>query len=662
MARQAVYDASAIQALKGLEPVRRMPGMYTHTVHPLHIVQEAIDNAVDEALAGHGKRIAVSVCKDGSVEVADEGRGIPVDQHPVEKKPAVEVAFSMLHAGGKFSRSGEGVYHISGGLHGVGVAVSNALSKRCEVTVYRGGQKHSIAFEGGELKQKLRSEKSKEARRTGTVVRLWPDPKYFDSPNIPLAELEHLVRSKAYLLPGLVTVLRVEGREEKSWRYERGMAQYFEFMLAGRELAAPLFTGEKFFDEKSVAEHSEIEAGEGASWAVGWVAEGDTFADSHVNLIPTRSGGTHEAGFRSGIFDALGAFMDTRGLAPKGVKLIADDLWSRACFTLSARLVRTQFHGQTKEKLTTRHAARLLELCVRDAFELWLNQHPEAGKRVVELAIEQAMARLARGKKVERKKGSGIATLPGKLVDCASGEVARNELYLVEGDSAGGSAKEARDKESQAVLPLRGKVLNTMSKDTHTVLANKELQAIATAIGVDPHRLEDAPDPAAVLAGLRYGKVIIMTDADVDGGHIQALLLTFFFMHCPRLVEAGHVFVAQPPLYKLEVPAQGKGRAARRLYCLDDDELEEVTSQLKKEKVKEGSWEISRFKGLGEMSPEQLWETTMNPDTRRLIRMQLDAKASARARKTFELLMDSGEAEGRRNWMREHWKTVEADV
>ena len=654
MAKQQAYDASAIQALKGLEPVRRMPGMYTHTVHPLHIVQEAIDNAVDEALAGHGKRFSVRVFKDGSVEVEDEGRGIPVDMHPVEKRPAVEVAFGMLHAGGKFSRSGAGVYHISGGLHGVGVSVSNALSKRLEVTVYRDGQRHSVAFEGGELKQKLRSERIKE-RRTGTVVRLWPDPQYFDAPGIPMAELEHLVRSKAYLLPGLTTVLEVEGKEKKSWKYERGMAQYFDFMLAGRELVAPLFSGERYFNETNIP---DIEPGEGAAWAVGWVAEGEVFADSHVNLIPTRSGGTHEAGFRAGVFDALGAFMEARALTPKGVKLIADDLWARACFTLSARIVRTQFHGQTKEKLTTRHAARLLELCVKDAFELWLNEHPEEGKKIAELAVEQAMARLAKGKKVERKKSSGIATLPGKLVDCASGDVSRNELFLVEGDSAGGSAKEARDKEAQALLPLRGKVLNTMSKDSRTVLANKELQAIATAIGVDPHGPDDAPD----LSGLRYGKVILMTDADVDGGHIQALLLTFFFMHAPKLVEAGHVYVAQPPLFKVEVPAQGKGKPARRLYCLDEDELEEALAALKKEKVKADSWEISRFKGLGEMSPEQLWETTMNPDTRRLVRMQLDARQLKKARQTFELLMDSGEAEGRRNWMREHWKTVEADV
>jgi len=655
MAKQAVYDASAIQALKGLEPVRRMPGMYTHTVHPLHIVQEALDNAVDEALSGYGKKITVSVRKDGSVEVADEGRGVPVDLHKEEKKPAVEVAFTMLHAGGKFSRSGDGVYHISGGLHGVGVAVSNALSKRCEVVVFRNNERHSIVFEGGELKSRLKSEKIKE-RKTGTVVRLWPDPKYFDSPNIPMGELEHLVRSKAYLLPGLTTILEVEGKDRKTWKYERGMEQYFEFMLQGRELVAPLFAGDRHFDEKSLNGISEIEPGEGASWAIGWVADGDVFADSHVNLIPTRSGGTHEAGFRAGIFDALAAFMETRALAPKGVKVIADDLWQRACFTLSARIVRTQFHGQTKEKLTTRHAARLLELCVRDAFELWLNEHPAEGTKIVELAIEQAMARLSKGKKVERKKSSGIATLPGKLVDCASGDVSRNELFLVEGDSAGGSAKEARDKETQALLPLRGKVLNTMSKDSRTVLANKELQAIATAIGVDPHSSEEDVD----LSGLRYGKVIVMTDADVDGGHIQALLLTFFFMHAPRLVERGHLYVAMPPLYKLEVPQ--KNKPGRRIYCLDDDELEETLSRLKKEKVKDGSWEISRFKGLGEMSPEQLWETTMNPDTRRLVRMVLDQKQIKKVRETFEKLMDSGEAEGRRNWMREHWKTVEADV
>ena len=542
-------------------------------------------------------------------------------------------------------------------MHGVGVAVSNALSKRCEVTVYRESSRHTIAFEGGELKNKLRSEKIKE-KRTGTVVRLWPDPKYFDSPSIPVAELEHLVRSKAYLLPGLTTILEIESKDKKVWRYDRGMAQYFDFMLQGRELVAPLFAGERFFDEKSVSSLSDIEPGEGAAWAIGWVTEGETFADSHVNLIPTRSGGTHEAGFRSGIFEALAAFMETRALAPKGVKVIAEDLWGRACFTLSARIVRTQFHGQTKEKLTTRHAARLLELCVRDGFELWLNEHPEDGRKIVELAIEQALARLSKGKKIERKKSSGIATLPGKLVDCASGDVLRNQLFLVEGDSAGGSAKEARDKETQALLPLRGKVLNTMSKDSRTVLANKELQAIATAIGVDPHGADEPAD----LTGIRYGKVIVMTDADVDGGHIQALLLTFFFMHAPKLVETGHLYVAQPPLYKVEVPSPGKNKPARRLYCLDDDELEEVLNQLRKEKIKDDSWEISRFKGLGEMSPEQLWETTMNPDTRRLIRMVLNAKEIRKVRETFEKLMDSGEAEGRRNWMREHWKTVEADL
>ncbi|HEX6689876.1 MAG TPA: toprim domain-containing protein, partial [Burkholderiales bacterium] len=563
-----------------------------------------------------------------------------------------------LHAGGKFSRSGDGVYHISGGLHGVGVAVSNALSKRCEVVVYRDNKKYSIAFEGGELKNKLKEEKGSKDKRSGTVVRLWPDPKYFDSPNIPMAELEHLVRSKAYLLPGLTMALEVEGKQTKLFKYERGMAQYFEMMLDGREMVAPLFTGERHFDEKSLQGITDIEPGEGASWAIGWVAEGDIFADSHVNLIPTRSGGTHEAGFRTGIFEALGAFMDGRGLAPKGVKLIADDLWQRACYTLSARIVRTQFHGQTKEKLTTRHAARLLEMCVKDAFELWLNEHVDEGKKIVELAVEQAMARLAKGKKVERKKSSGIATLPGKLVDCASGDTSRNELFLVEGDSAGGSAKEARDKETQALLPLRGKVLNTMSKDSRTVLANKELQAIATAIGVDPHSTEENAD----LSGLRYGKVIVMTDADVDGGHIQALLLTFFFMHAPRLVESGHLYVAQPPLYKVEVPGQGKGKPARRVYCLDDDELEETLANLKKEKVKEGSWEISRFKGLGEMSPEQLWETTMNPDARRLVRMEFEQKNIKKVRETFEKLMDAGEAEERRNWMREHWKTVEADI
>ena len=612
MPRKAVYDASSIQALKGLEPVRRMPGMYTHTVHPLHVVQEVIDNAIDEALAGYGSRITVTLHKDGSVEVEDEGRGIPVDMHPVEKKPAVEVAFTMLHAGGKFEKSGDAVYHISGGLHGVGVAVTNALSKRLEVTVYRDGQAHSMAFEGGEL-ARLKSVKSNDAKRTGHGALLAPG--YFDSPNF------RSPNSARDPLEGLPAArphdgAQAGGQEDKSGASSAACSST-SVHAAGRELVVPLWSGERYFDDKQSAELGEVMAGEGAA-GPGWLAEGEVFGDSHVNLIATRSGGTHEAGFRNGIFEAVRAFMDTRGLTPKGVKLIAEDIWSRACFTLSARIVRTQFHGQTKEKLTTRHANKLLELCTRDAFELWLNQHPEEGKKIVELGVEQAANRLAKGKKYERKKSSGVATLPGKLVDSATDDTSRNELFLVEGDSAGGSAKEARDKETQALLPLRGKVLNTMSKDSRTVLANKEL-AIATAIGVDPHGAADHPD----LSGLRYGKVILMTDADVDGGHIQALLLTFFFMHAPKLVEAGHIYVAQPPLFKVEIPAQGKGRPARRVYCLDEDELDEALEVLKKEKLREGSWEISRFKGLGEMSPEQLWETTMNPDTRRLIRMKL---------------------------------------
>ena len=661
--RKIVYNEASFKALKGLEPVRQNPGMYTHVVHPLHIIQEAVDNAVDEALAGFGRRITVTVYRDGSIEVADEGRGIPVGLHPQEGKHVVEMAFTMLHAGGKFDKEGsEAAYVIAGGLHGVGVAVTNALSQRLEVTVYREGGRHTMAFADGEVAQKLKSTKGKETeRRTGTVVRAWPNPKYFDSPNVPLAELEHLIRSKAYLLPGLTTVLRIEGKdgfEDKTWTFKGGMPQYFDAMLGARELAAPLFTGERFFEEDPNGQSAEIMPGEGAAWALGFIADGDTFNESHVNLIPTRSGGTHELGFRNGIFDALKAFMETRGITPKGVKLVAEDMWSRACFTLSAKIVRTQFHGQTKEKLTTKHAVRLLELCVQDAFELWLNAHPEDGKRIAELAIEQALNRLRKGQKFERKKSSGVATLPGKLVDCASGDTSRNELFMVEGDSAGGSAKEARDKDTQAVLPLRGKVLNTMSKDARTVLANKELQAIATAIGVDPHGLDDTPD----LTGLRYGKIVVMTDADVDGGHIQALLLTFFFMHCPKLVEAGRVYVAQPPLFKIEVPAQGKGTPQRRVYCLDEEELDDALALLRKEGVKENSWEISRFKGLGEMSPEQLWDTTMNPDTRRLVQMRLDRGEIQKVRATFELLMDAGEAEGRRNWMREHWKTVEADI
>ena len=450
-------------------------------------MQEAIDNAVDEALAGFGKKITVTVRKDDSVEVDDEGRGIPVDMHPVEKKPAVEVAFTMLHAGGKFSRSGDGVYHISGGLHGVGVAVSNALSKRCEVTVYKGNEKHSIAFEGGELKNKLKSEKIKE-KRTGTVVRLWPDPKYFDSPNIPLdrARAPGALQGLSAARPHHGPRNRGQGEQDLEVRARHGAV----LRVHARTGASwwRRFSRARDFSTRNRQDITEIEPGEGASWAIGWVADGDIFADSHVNLIPTRSGGTHEAGFRSGIFEALAAFMDTRALAPKGVKLIPDDLWQRACFTLSARIVRTQFHGQTKEKLTTRHAAKLLEMCVRDAFELWLNEHAGRGqedRRARDRAGDGAPRPRARRSSARSRAAS--PRCPGKLVDCASGDITRNELFLVEGDSAGGSAKEARDKDTQALLPLRGKVLNTMSKDSRTVLANKELQAIATAIGVDPH-------------------------------------------------------------------------------------------------------------------------------------------------------------------------------
>ena len=656
------YDASSIRALKGLEPVKQMPGMYTHTANPLHILQEVLDNSVDEALGGHGRRIAITLFKDGSAQVEDEGRGVPVDIHPVEKKPAVQMVFTMLHAGGKFDKEGgDAAYVFSGGLHGVGVSVTNALSKRMEVRVRRDGKLHSLAFADGDLKEKLASVRLPEdGPRTGTTVRFWPDPKYFDSPAIPVTDLEHLLRSKAYLLPGLNMVLRVEsksGFDERNWCYENGMTDYFGLRLDGRELAAPLFSGERYLGDEEAAALG-LAAREGAAWAIGWVAEGETFSESHVNLIPTRGGGTHESGFRDGIFEAVKAFMEHRGLTPKGVKIIADDVWGRACFILSARIIRSQFHGQTKEKLTSKHAVKLVESVSRDPFELWLNSHPEEGKKIVEIAISQAMSRLRKAVTFERKKSSGLATLPGKLVDCASGDTSRNELFLVEGDSAGGSAKEGRDKDFQAILPLKGKILNTMKADRSSILANAEVQSIFTAIGVDPHGIGDTVD----LSGLRYGKIVIETDADVDGGHIQTLLCTLFFQHAPRLIEAGRIYVAQPPLYKIEVPQRGKGKPGRKIYCADDTELEENMAVLEKEGYTRAACEVSRFKGLGEMNPEQLWETTMSPDTRKLLRLKLDMKRVDEIRSTFTLLQGSGEAEGRRKWMREHWKSVEADL
>jgi topoisomerase-4 subunit B len=656
--RKSDYSESSIRVLKGLEPVRQRPGMYTRTENPLHIVQEAIDNAADEALAGFCREICVTLHADGSVTVDDDGRGIPVGLHPDEGVPVVEIVFTRLHAGGKFDKAGGGAYSFSGGLHGVGVSVTNALSRRMEVTVWRDGAVHRIAFAGGEVASPLASSAPERGdRRSGTRVRCWPDAKYFDAQAIPQAELAHLLRSKAVLLPGVkVTLLEEKSGRRQSWQYAEGLRGYLTESLAalsGAEPVIPLFEGEQTIG----ADHETFAAGEGAQWVVAWTEEGGLLRESYVNLIPTSAGGTHESGLREGLFAAVKGFIELHGMQPKGVKLLPEDVFARASFVLSAKVLDPQFQGQIKERLNSRDALRLVASLCKPQLELWLNHHVEHGRRLAELVIRQAQARSRAAQKVEKKKGSGVAVLPGKLTDCESTDITRNELFLVEGDSAGGSAKMGRDKEFQAILPLRGKVLNTWEAERDRLFANNEIHDIAVAIGVDPHAAGDEPD----LSNLRYGRICILSDADVDGAHIQVLLLTLFFRHFPALIEHGHVFVARPPLYRVDVPAQGK-RPLRKLYCLDDGELQHVEDKLRKDGVREGSWSISRFKGLGEMNAEQLWETTMNPDTRRMLAVSLGEVDQADTRARFTMLMGKGEAAARRAWLEERGNEAEVDI
>ncbi|MCB1906775.1 MAG: type IIA DNA topoisomerase subunit B [Rhodocyclaceae bacterium] len=652
------YDESSFRVLKGLEPVRERPGMYTRTDSPAHVIQEVIDNAADEALAGSARTIEVCLHLDGSVTVADDGRGIPVGLHPEEGVPVVVLAFTRLHAGGKFDkRQGNAAYAFSGGLHGVGVAVTNALSTRVEVEVRRDGRIHRIDFsEGGEHIGELRDEGGC-GRRSGTRVRVWPDPKYFDSPRVPQSELERLLRSKAVLLAGVSVRLDIEQTDgpplSKSWTYPGGLAAYLEEAAGEQSPLAPVFAAEKYADQDDAA----FADGEGAAWALGWF-EHPAASESYVNLIPTVAGGTHESGLKAGVFDAVKSFVEHHALLPRAVKLQQDDVCGRMSFVLSARLLDPQFQGQVKEKLNSREAVKLVSGVVRDPFEIWLNNHVDAGKAIAELAIRSAQARQKNAQKVEKRKTSGVAVLPGKLSDCESEDIAENEIFLVEGDSAGGSAKMARDKEIQAILPLRGKVQNAWEVDPNRLFANTEIHDIAVALAVDAHGPDDLPD----LAGLRYGKIIIMSDADVDGSHIQTLLLTLFFRHFPALIAGGHVFVAQPPLYRVDVPAQGKKRPARRLYALDDGELTAIRDRLEQEGIRPESIEIGRFKGLGEMNPDQLRETTMAAATRRVLPVRVRAGGLIDTRKMFTLLMGKGEAASRRAWMEAKGDTVEADI
>ncbi|WP_261513009.1 DNA topoisomerase IV subunit B [Burkholderia multivorans] len=653
----AAYSEASIKVLKGLEPVKQRPGMYTRTENPLHIIQEVIDNASDEALGGYGKQITVTLHADQSVSVEDDGRGIPFGLHPDEGVPVVEIVFTRLHAGGKFDKAAGGAYTFSGGLHGVGVSVTNALATRLDVTVWRDGKIAELGFADGDVVKPLSTQPAgRGEKKSGARVRVWPNPKYFDSANLPLGELQRLLRSKAVLLPGVEVVLVNEkSGERQSWKYEDGLRGYLLDEMNGSELLIPLFEGERFADSRSGDD--TFAEGEGASWVVAWSEEGSLVRESYVNLIPTPAGGTHESGLRDGLYQAVKSFVELHNLQPKGVKLLAEDVFARVSFVLSAKVLDPQFQGQIKERLNSRDAVKLVSSFSRPALELWLNQHVEHGKKLAELVIKQAQARTRAGQKVEKRKSSGVAVLPGKLTDCETEDIARNELFLVEGDSAGGSAKMGRDKEYQAILPLRGKVLNTWETERDRLFANNEVHDISVAIGVDPH----GPDDSVDLSNLRYGKICILSDADVDGSHIQVLLLTLFFKHFPQLIERGHVYVARPPLFRVDAPARGK-KPAQKLYALDEGELEAILDKLRKDGVRETQWSISRFKGLGEMSAEQLWDTTMNPDTRRLMPVKLGELDYETTVARMTMLMGKGEAAARRGWLEEKGNDVEADI
>ncbi len=616
----AQYQARDIEVLSGLEPVQRRPGMYTDTTRPNHLAQEVIDNSVDEALAGHAKAITVTLHEDGSVEVADDGRGMPVDTHPEHGIPGIELILTRLHAGGKFSNDN---YQFSGGLHGVGVSVVNALSTDLEVWVKRDGKEWHISFRDGERHSELKEIGEVGRRNTGTRVRFWPDPKYFDSAKISVRSLRHLLRAKAVLCPGLqVTLIDGKSGEKETWQYEDGLSEYLVTELDGAPLLPETpFTGDMKGEDSEVA------------WALAWLPEGQAVTESYVNLIPTAQGGTHVNGLRTGIVESLREFCELHNLLPRGVRLAPEDPWERVTYVLSMRMADPQFSGQTKERLSSRSAATFISGVVKDAFSLWLNKNVSEGEAIARLAIENAQKRMKKSKKVARKKVTSGPALPGKLSDCSSEDLSVTELFLVEGDSAGGSAKQARNREYQAILPLRGKILNTWEVDSEGVLANQEVHDISIAVGVDPGSHE--------ISGLRYGKVIILADADSDGLHIATLLTALFLKHYRPLVESGHIFVAMPPLYRIDV---GK----ETFYALDKEErtgiLERIAAEKKKGKITE-----TRFKGLGEMNPLQLRESTIDPNTRRLVQLTIDDDQATRD--VMDMLLGKKRASDRKAWL-----------
>jgi topoisomerase-4 subunit B len=626
----AVYDAAAIEVLTGLDPVRKRPGMYTDTTRPNHLAQEVIDNSVDEAVAGHASRIDVKLYKDGSLEVRDNGRGMPVDVHPEEGIPGVEVILTRLHAGGKFSSKN---YQFSGGLHGVGVSVVNALSKHLEVWVRRGGKEYNMAFADGEKVSSLEAIGKVGKQNTGTTLRFWPDPQYFDSSKYSLPRLKHVLRAKAVLCPGLQVTMYDEASGEKlEWCYAEGLRDY----LTGELGDTPILPEEPFVGRMEGNNET-------AEWALAWLPEGgEPVAESYVNLIPTIQGGTHVNGLRMGLTEAVREFCEFRNLLPRGVKLSPEDVWDNCSYILSVKLLEPQFSGQTKERLSSRECAAFVSGVVKDAFGLWLNHHTETGERIAWLAIEKAQSRQRAGKKVVRKKVTSGPALPGKLADCTSTDSERSELFLVEGDSAGGSAKQARDRTFQAIMPLRGKILNTWEVDPAEVLASQEVHDISVAIGVDPG--------VNNLSRLRYSKVCILADADSDGAHIATLLCALFLRHFRSLVEAGHVYVAMPPLYRIDA---GK----EVFYALDDSEKQGVLDRIAAEKIK-GKVMVQRFKGLGEMNPMQLRETTIAPETRRLVQLTIDSNDDTH--KIMDMLLARKRASDRRSWLESKGDLAEA--
>ncbi|MBV9497459.1 MAG: DNA topoisomerase IV subunit B [Acidobacteria bacterium] len=624
------YDSSSIEVLTGLEPVRKRPGMYTLTERPNHLAQEVIDNSADEAIAGYCDEITVTLHEDGSLSVVDNGRGMPVDKHAKEGVSGVEVILTRLHAGAKFSDKS---YRFSGGLHGVGVSVVNALSKRLEVRVRRDGNEYFMAFADGKKKQELKVVGQVGKRNTGTTVRFWADEKFFDSPKFSVPRLKHVMRAKAVLSPGLRMrfVNETDATENEEWYYENGLPAYLMSELDG----APTLP-EQPYTKNFKGNDEEVD------WAVVWLLDsGDLITESYVNLIPTAQGGTHVNGFRTGLTEALREFCELRNLLPRNVKITPEDVWSRCSYVLSLRMKEPQFTGQTKDRLSSREASAFVSGVAQDAFSIWLNNNPAVGEQVAKIAIDAAMVRLKQGKKVERKKLTSGPALPGKLADCTSQDLKRTELFLVEGDSAGGSAKQARDREFQAIMPLRGKILNTWEVESGEVLSSQEVHDIAVALGVDP----GSPS----VEGLRYGRVCILADADSDGAHIATLLCALFVRHFPALVRGGHVHVAMPPLYRIDV-----GKSV--FYALDDHEREGYLARIEAEGLK-GKVNIQRFKGLGEMNPNQLRETTMSPDTRRLVQLTIEDAEVATA--TIDMLLAKNRAGDRKQWLTEEGNKAE---